>query len=385
MGKEEVRVKYLLVENKCYELIVDFRLLMFSLSELDPNTSTKDIPREMDCVLSSNFSILQFVAYEDLLDFDRNLLVGISLTISKQFLQFKYKGNSPYPPAIPVIDTFSRAFEKWDRNVTKQGKEIKECKLENVVLEEETKEDILRTINFIKNMQKYKDIGATLPSGILLEGEPGTGKTLIAKTIASESDMNFKHVVASDFVQKYVGESAKHVEKIFKELKDKGGGVLFIDEIDAIGGKRNDDSDDNKEYRSCLNKLLACMSDASENNIIVIGATNVKDQLDSALIREGRIDLVINIPLPNFESRVKLFELYVGKLKHKDDINYELLAEKSKGKSGAFISSVCNHSGIYAVDKGFTKVNQEHLEHTIDKMLRENKSENNNNIIGFVK
>ena len=113
MGKEEVRVKYLLVENKCYELIVDFRLLMFSLSELDPNTSTKDIPREMDCVLSSNFSILQFVTYEDLLDFDRNLLVGISLTISKQFLQFKYKGNSPYPPAIPVIDSYLRAFEKY--------------------------------------------------------------------------------------------------------------------------------------------------------------------------------------------------------------------------------------------------------------------------------
>ena len=384
MGKEEVRVKYLLVENKCYELIVDFRLLMFSLSELDPNTSTKDIPREMDCVLSSNFSILQFVTYEDLLDFDRNLLVGISLTISKQFLQFKYKGNSPYPPAIPVIDTYERAFEKWDRNVTKQGKEIKECKLENVVLEEETKEDKSRTINFIKNMKKYKDIGCTLPSGVLLEGEPGTGKTLISKTIAHESNMNFKHVVGSDFVEKYVGESAKHVEKVFKELKDKGGGVLFIDEIDAIGGKR-DSSDDNKEYRSCLNKLLACMSDASENNIIVIGATNVKEQLDPALIREGRFDLIINIPLPNFESRVKLFELYVGKLKHEENIDYELLAEKSEGKSGAFISSVCNHSGILAVDRGFQKVNQEHLEQAIDKMLRDNKSENNNNIIGFVK
>ena len=98
MGKEEVRVKYLLVENKCYELIVDFRLLMFSLSELDPNTSTKDIPREMDCVLSSNFSILQFITYEDLLDFDRNLLVGISLTISKQFLQFP--SHSPGHPPI---------------------------------------------------------------------------------------------------------------------------------------------------------------------------------------------------------------------------------------------------------------------------------------------
>ena len=127
------------------------------------------------------------------------------------------------------------------------------------------------------------------------------------------------------------------------------------------------------------------MSDASENNIIVIGATNVKEQLDPALIREGRFDLIINIPLPDFKSRVELFELYVGKLKHEENIDYELLAEKSEGKSGAFISSVCNHSGILAVDRGFTEVNQEHLEQAIDKMLRDNKSEKNNNIIGFVK
>lgn len=385
MNNEERRVKYLLVNDNCYELVIDFKLLMFSLSKLDPNTSTKDTPREGDCVLSSNFSILQFATYEELLDYDKNILTGIAITLSKQFLQFKYQdNNNPYPPAVPVIDNYDRAFEKWNRNVKKQDKEIKECKLENVVLEDETKEDILRTINFVKNMQKYKDIGATLPSGILLEGNPGTGKTLIAKTIASESNMNFKHVVASDFVQKYVGESAKYVEKTFKELKDKGGGVIFIDELDAIGGKR-DSSDDNKEYRSCLNKLLACMSDASENNIIVIGATNVKEQLDPALIREGRFDLIINIPLPNFESRVELFKLYVGKLKHEEGIDYELLATKSEGKSGAFIASVCNHSAMLAVDRGFQKVNQEHLEQTIDKMLRNNKTEKNNNIIGFVK
>lgn len=384
MNNEERRVKYLLVDDNCYELVVDFKLLMFSLAKLDPNISTKDIPREGDCALSSNFSILQFTTYEELLDYDKNILTGIAITLSKQFLQFKYQDNNNPYPIIPVIDNYNKAFEKWNRNIKKEDKEIKECKLENVVLEDETKEDILRTINFIKNMDKYKEIGCTLPSGILLEGEPGTGKTLIAKTIASESNMNFEHVVASDFAQKYVGQSSKEVARVFDSLKNKGGGVLFIDEIDAIGQKR-DSSDDNKEYRNCLNKLLAEMSEASENNIIVIGATNVADQLDPALKREGRFDQVVTIPLPNFKSRVKLFELYIGKLKHEDDINYELLAEKSKGKSGAFISSVCNHSGMIAVDKGFRKVNQEHLEHTIDKMLRDNKSEESNNVIGFMR
>lgn len=372
MNNEERRVKYLLVNDDCYELVVDFKLLIFSLAKLDPNTSTKDIPQESDCVLSSNFSILQFATYEELLDYHKNLLTGIAITLSKQFLQFKYQDDNPYYTAIPVIDSYNRAFERWERNVKKQDKEIKECKLENVILEEDIKEDILQTINFVKNIEKYKEIGATFPSGILLEGEPGTGKTLVAKSIANESNMNFMHTVASDFAEKYVGQSAKHVEKIFKELKDKGGGVLFIDEIDAIGGKR-DSGDDNKEYRSCLNKLLACMSDASENNIIVIGATNVKEQLDPALIREGRFDKVITIPLPSYELRVELFKLYVGKLKHEKDIDYELLAKITEGKNGAFIHTVCNHSGIYAVDKGLRKVNQGCLLHTIERMVRDKK------------
>ena len=136
--------------------------------------------------------------------------------------------------------------------------------------------------------------------------------------------MNFKSIVASDFAEKYVGESSKKVQKIIDDLKNKGGGILFIDEIDAIGVNR--EGDDNKEYRSAMNKLLSCMNEASDNKIIVIGATNLVEQLDPALIREGRFDKVITIPLPSYELRVELFKLYVNKLKHEDDINYELLA-----------------------------------------------------------
>lgn len=377
--RETERIKYLLVNNNCYRLTVDFKLMRFTLEKLSPYSEINK-PESEDLILTSTFTASSFVSFEDLYEYDKNLFVGISINLSKQVLYAKHKGNDTYLPAIAILDSYLKVLERWERTPKENGK-IKECKLENVVLEDETKEDILRTINFIKNMDKYKEMGCTLPSGILLEGEPGTGKTLIAKTIASESNMNFEHVVASDFAQKYVGESAKHVEKIFKSVKDKGGGVIFIDELDAIGGNR-DSGDDNKEYRSCLNKLLACMSEASENNIIVIGATNVVDQLDPALIREGRIDQVINIPLPNFESRVKLFKLYVGKLKHEDDVDYELLAEKSDGKSGAFISSVCNHAGMYAVDKGFTKVKEEHLEYMMNKMVRDNKDEGN--VIGFI-
>ena len=174
----------------------------------------------------------------------------------------------------------------------------------------------------------------------------------------------------------------KSNEPIFDELKGKGGGVLFIDEIDAIGAKR-ENADDNKEYRACLNKLLACMSEAAENNIIVIGATNIAEQLDPALIREGRIDQIINVPLPDFDSRVDLFKLYIGKLKHEDDMDYAELAERTEGKSGAFIASVCNHSGMHAVDLGCKKVSYEHVLHSVEKMLRDNKDKEKKKQIGF--
>ena len=224
-------------------------------------------------------------------------------------------------------------------------------------------------------------MGVVVPAGILLEGLPGVGKSLIAKTIANETNMNYKGLVASDLVQKYVGDSAKRIAKEFDDLAKKGGGVLFIDEIDAIGVQRNS-SDENKEYRAALNKLLDCMAKASEQNIIVICATNIKEQLDPALIREGRIDKIINIPLPDFDCRVELFKLYIGKLKHEDDMDYLTLAEQTEGKSGAFIAACCNHAGIYAVDHDAKKTSYEHVKHVLNRML--NKREKDSKPIGFL-
>ena len=274
-------------------------------------------------------------------------------------------------------------------NMTKETLKIKKivCErkemlnIQGDMIVPDSKPDILSTINFVKNIDKYLEIGCTVPSGILLEGPPGTGKSLCAKTIASETNMNFKSIVASDLVQKYVGDSAKRIGKEFEDLAKAGGGVLFIDEIDAIGVQRSS-SDENKEYRAALNKLLDCMANASEQNIIVICATNIKDQLDPALIREGRIDKVINIPLPDFDSRIELFKLYINKLKHEEDMNYLELARLTKGKSGAFIAACCNHAGIYAVDEGASKVNYGHVMHVLRRMI--DKRDNNETTIGFV-
>lgn len=363
---EKSRERYFLIKNDLYELTINFMYQTFRLDLLDPLTSTKIKPNEKKYIICSDFSAYKIADFENLEEIDKDTLSRISILLTKQILRFKY-GNAE---VISIIENYEKAYDRWKLNNSSK-EETKECKLDDVILDKEIKEDVLSTINFVKNMEKYKEIGCELPSGILLEGSPGTGKTLLAKSIASESNMNFKSIVASDFLGKYVGESSKKVQKIFDELKNKGGGILFIDELDAIGQDR--DADDNKEYRSALNKLLSCMNEASDNNIIVIGATNLVEQLDKALMREGRFDKVINIPLPSYELRIELFKLYVNKLKHEDDINYELLAELTEGQTGAFIHTVCNHSGIYAVDKGLCKVNQGCLLHMIERMVRDKK------------
>lgn len=363
---EKNRKRYFLVNDDLYQLTVDFECLLFAFEKLSFLTSTKLKPDLEESILISDFSAYQFTDYEELETSNKDTLTRIAILLCKQILKFKY-GKSM---GIPIIENYEKAYTRWKENNSSK-KETKEYKIDDVILEDEVKEDVLSTINFVKNMEKYKEIGCELPSGILLEGSPGTGKTLLAKSIASESNMNFKSIVASDFLDKYVGESSKRVQEVFDNLKNKGGGLLFIDEIDAIGVNRG--GDDNKEYRSAMNKLLSCMNEASDNKIIVIGATNLVEQLDPALIREGRFDKVITIPLPSYELRIELFKLYVDKLKHEKDINYELLAEITEGQTGAFIHTVCNHSGIYAVDKGLHKVNQGCLLHIIERMIRDKK------------
>ena len=366
---EKRKTKYYLVDDTLYELAVNFELMTMNLYVLSED-STEDLIMTDSVIISNNLTANNFTKYDDMTEMEKIRLVNCCMGLTRQILSFKYGSNKRV--LISLFEAYEKAYERWKEVVSNKKekdrpKDIQECKLEKVILEDDAKESILSTINFVKKMDDYLEIGAEVPAGILLEGLPGTGKSLIAKTIANETNMNYKGVVASDFIQKYVGESAKRIEKEFEDLAKKGGGILFIDEIDAIGTNRV--GDENKEYRAALNKLLDCMSTASEKNIIVICATNLKEQLDPALIREGRIDKIINIPLPDFDSRVELFRLYMKKLKHENDIDYLTLAKETEGKSGAFISACCNHSGIYAVDQGCKKVKYEHVKHVLYRML----------------
>lgn len=376
--------KYYLYDNKLFELVVNFQQMTMNLYELDRNLATEDKPIAHNMVFGNSLTASNYTNYIDLTELERFRMVRTSMSLARQVINYNISKKEE-KVVVSTFDDYENAYTKWKEKLVeteKAEKVISECTLESIILPDDVKEDILSTINFVKNIDKYLAMGCEIPAGILLEGPPGTGKTLIAKTIATETNMNFKSLVASDLVQKYVGDSAKRIQKEFDDLTKEGGGILFIDEIDAIGQQRSS-SDENKEYRAALNKLLACMSEANEKNIIVICATNIKDQLDPALIREGRIDKIINVPLPNEENREKLFKLYVGKLQHDDDIDYKELAKKTKDKSGAFIAACCNHSGIYAVDKGSDKTCYEHITHTLDKMLNK-REEKEDHSIGFV-
>lgn len=298
---------------------------------------------------------------------DENTLVFTTnalALLTKKILRLKYGNEIP-------ISMYSTGYEAVDKLIANKGdtnkaKNKKEVGLDGVILDGETKKAILRTINFVKKRDLYVDMGCTLPGGILLFGEPGTGKSLMAEVIARESNYKFKFVCASELLGQYVGSSASNIRKIFDELK-KENSILYIDEIDAVGSKRQDD-DNSKEYRSALNQLLSCMSDPQYDKIVVMASTNIPEQLDPALTREGRFDLKVEIKKPDKQMRIDLFKLYVGKLKHEDDIDYEFLADKTEGKVGAFIATLCNFAGMRAVDEESPVTTMEHLLAELDNM-----------------
>ena len=297
--------------------------------------------------------------------------------LTKKILRLKYGNETP-------ISMYSTGYEAVDKLIANKGdtnkaKNKKEVGLDGAILDGETKKAILRTINFVKKRDLYVDMGCTLPGGILLFGEPGTGKSLMAEVIARESNYKFKFVCASELLGQYVGSSASNIRKIFDELK-KENSILYIDEIDAVGSKRQDD-DNSKEYRSALNQLLSCMSDPQYDKIVVMASTNIPEQLDPALTREGRFDLKVEIKKPDKQMRIDLFKLYVGKLKHDEDIDFELLADETDGQVGAFIATLCNFAGMRAVDEGCSVTTMEHILAELDNMTNNSLAKKKEEII----
>jgi cell division protease FtsH len=237
----------------------------------------------------------------------------------------------------------------------------------------EIMEECSEVVSYLKNSTSYKNAGAEIPRGILLEGPPGTGKTLLAKAIASEADANFISISASEFVEMFVGMGASKVRNLFLTARENNPCIIFIDEIDAVGRQRSasmQSSGGNDEREQTLNQLLAEMDGFSDNeNILVMAATNRKDILDKALLRPGRFDRIINVPLPDKNSRMKIFREHSKNKKLESDIDYDFLAELSSGFSGAEIKNLLNEAAIFAARTGNVVISQDNILNALDKLL----------------
>jgi cell division protease FtsH len=232
-------------------------------------------------------------------------------------------------------------------------------------------QECTEVVSYLKNSTIYKNAGAEIPKGILLEGPPGTGKTLLAKAIASEAGANFISITASEFVEVFVGVGASKIRKLFENARNNKPCIIFIDEIDAVGRQRGAGINmANDEREQTLNQLLAEMDGFGDNEgILVIAATNRKDVLDSALLRPGRFDRLITVPLPDRDSRRQILNVHTKNKVFSKDVNLDLVAELTTGFSGAQLKNLMNEAAIYAARKGNTIINEIDIMNALDKLI----------------
>lgn len=232
---------------------------------------------------------------------------------------------------------------------------------------EEIKEDLVDIIDFLNNEEKYHSMDAKVPKGILLYGPPGTGKTLIAKAIAGEARATFIYSSGSEFVEKYVGVGAKRVRMIFERARKESPSIIFIDEIDALGAKRNSES--NNEKDQTLNQLLIELDGFNNtSNVIVIAATNRIDLLDEALLRPGRFDRKIYVGNPNYHSRLKILEVHTKNKPLDKKVQLKDIATKTHGFSGAQLANIANEAALRAIKEKSKKINLDNFEFAIEKI-----------------
>ncbi len=237
---------------------------------------------------------------------------------------------------------------------------------------EGAKDEVVEIVDFLKNPQKYTNLGGKIPKGALLVGPPGTGKTLLARAVAGEAKVPFFSLSGSDFVEMFVGVGASRVRDLFKTAKEKAPCIVFIDEIDAIGRARgkNTFSGSNDERENTLNQLLTEMDGFSTNaGVIILAATNRADVLDRALLRAGRFDRQIHVELPDLEERKAIFGVHIRPLKLSKDVELDFFAKQTPGFSGADIANVCNEAALIAARKNKTEVQKQDFLDAIDRII----------------
>ena len=241
----------------------------------------------------------------------------------------------------------------------------------DVAGEDEAKESLAEIVDYLHNPQKYTEAGASMPKGILLVGPPGTGKTMLAKAVAGEANVPFFSISGSEFVEMFVGMGASKVRDLFRQAKEKAPCIVFIDEIDAIGQKRNSGGmGGNDEREQTLNQLLTEMDGFEENTgVIILAATNRPESLDPALTRPGRFDRRVPVELPDLQGRKAILKVHAKKIQTAADVDFHTIARMAAGASGAELANIINEAALRAVRNGRTIVNQADLEESIEVVI----------------
>ena len=264
----------------------------------------------------------------------------------------------------------SMMFGTGKSNAKVYVKSSEGIKFTDVAGEDEAKENLSEIVDYLHNPNKYRDIGASMPKGVLLVGPPGTGKTLLAKAVAGEANVPFFSMSGSEFVEMFVGMGASKVRDLFRQAKEKAPCIVFIDEIDAIGKKRDGQLSTNDEREQTLNQLLTEMDGFEDNTgVIILAATNRPDSLDPALTRPGRFDRRVPLELPDLKGREAILRVHAKKIKVAGDVDFGKIARMASGASGAELANIINEAALRAVRAGRHSATQADLEESIEVVI----------------
>ena len=285
------------------------------------------------------------------------IFIGLGQMLSRSLMKKMGGGNS-------------MMFNMGKSNAKVYVKSAEGIKFDDVAGEDEAKENLQEVVNYLHDPSKYQDIGASMPKGILLVGPPGTGKTMLAKAVAGEANVPFFSMSGSEFVEMFVGMGASKVRELFRQAKEKAPCIVFIDEIDAIGKKRDGQLGGNDEREQTLNQLLTEM-DGFEGNtgVIILAATNRPESLDPALTRPGRFDRRVPVELPDLKGREEILKVHAKKIKIAEDVDFNKVARMASGASGAELANIVNEAALRAVRDGRRFATQADLAESIEVVI----------------
>ena len=285
------------------------------------------------------------------------IFIGLGQMLSRSLMKKMGGGNS-------------MMFNMGKSNAKVYVKSAEGIKFDDVAGEDEAKENLQEVVNYLHDPSKYQDIGASMPKGILLVGPPGTGKTMLAKAVAGEANVPFFSISGSEFVEMFVGMGASKVRDLFSQAKEKAPCIVFIDEIDAIGKKRDGQFGGNDEREQTLNQLLTEMDGFEGNNgVMILAATNRPESLDPALTRPGRFDRRVPVELPDLKGREAILRVHARKIRVGDDVDFHTIARMAAGASGAELANIINEGALRAVRDGRKTVTEADLEESIETVI----------------